>query len=51
MLIKPMGYSISSISYYILMNEWASRLVSDLKAEKLLFLTRAKGIVDKKDRI
>ncbi len=50
-LIKPMGYSISGISYYIPMSELASRLAIALKAEKLLFLTRAKGIVDKKDHV
>ncbi|QRN41667.1 MAG: amino-acid N-acetyltransferase [Neisseriaceae bacterium] len=45
-LVNPLGYSVSGMSYYIPMSEMATEIAISLQAEKLVFITRANGIVN-----
>ncbi|MCV2509003.1 MAG: amino-acid N-acetyltransferase, partial [Neisseriaceae bacterium] len=45
-LVNPLGYSVSGMTYYIPMSEMATEIAISLQAEKLIFITRAKGIVN-----
>lgn len=45
-LISPLGYSLSGLIYSVPMPKLSSYIASSLKAEKLIFLTRADGILD-----
>lgn len=46
-LISPLGYSFSGETYNLRLPEVAAEVAMALKAEKLIFLSRANGIVDK----
>lgn len=45
-LISPLGYSTSGNIYYIHMSEIATKIAVAIQAEKLIFITRAKGIMN-----
>lgn len=50
-LIRPLGYSLSGVTYYVPMSEMASAIAQAIEAEKLLFVTEAEGIHDKEGHI
>ena len=50
-LIRPLGYSLSGVTYYVPMSEMASAIAQSIEAEKLLFVTEAAGIYDQRGKI
>ena len=49
-IMGPIGYALSGDTFNLKMEEVASRVAIALNAEKLLYLTKGKGIVDHQDK-
>lgn len=50
-IVSPVGYSLSGDTFNLRMEEVASKIAIHLKAEKLLYLSRDKGLFDPKGKI